>query len=57
MAIVGGTGEFAYAQGVISFNKIQLAEGNVRELNVRALCLFLTKPVMMSLISKFLNGL
>ncbi|KQJ89507.1 hypothetical protein BRADI_4g26112v3 [Brachypodium distachyon] len=33
MAIVGGTGEFAYAQGVISFNKIQLAEGNVRELN------------------------
>uniref|UniRef100_A0A453HPR9 Jacalin-type lectin domain-containing protein n=1 Tax=Aegilops tauschii subsp. strangulata TaxID=200361 RepID=A0A453HPR9_AEGTS len=31
-AIVGGTGEFAYAQGVITFNKTWSAQANVREL-------------------------
>ncbi|XP_047087573.1 uncharacterized protein LOC124699293 [Lolium rigidum] len=44
-AIVGGTGEFAYAQGVITYKKTQLATGgNMRELHVRALCLSLSKP-------------
>uniref|UniRef100_A0ACD5X342 Uncharacterized protein n=1 Tax=Avena sativa TaxID=4498 RepID=A0ACD5X342_AVESA len=43
-AIVGGTGEFAYAQGVITYKKTQLASGNQRELHVRALCLSLSKP-------------
>jgi hypothetical protein len=42
-AIVGGTGEFAYAQGVITYKKTQLASGNVRELHVRALCLSFSK--------------
>uniref|UniRef100_A0A3B6HTH9 Dirigent protein n=1 Tax=Triticum aestivum TaxID=4565 RepID=A0A3B6HTH9_WHEAT len=42
-AIVGGTGEFAYAQGVITFNKTWSAQANVRELHVRALCLSFSK--------------
>ncbi|XP_051180218.2 uncharacterized protein [Lolium perenne] len=44
-AIVGGIGEFAYAQGVITYKKTQLATGgNMRDLHVRALCLSLSKP-------------
>jgi hypothetical protein len=35
-AIVGGSGEFAYAQGVITYNKTELGTGTVRELHVRA---------------------
>ncbi|KAM0839775.1 hypothetical protein ACQ4PT_060101 [Festuca glaucescens] len=40
-AILGGTGEFAYAQGVFSFKKVlELDNGKtrVRELEIRALC-------------------
>lgn len=48
-AIVGGTGEFAYAQGVITFKKAQLAQANVRELHVRALCLSFSKAPVSSL--------
>jgi hypothetical protein len=41
-AILGGTGEFAHAQGVVSFKKIlELDNGKtrVRELEIRAVCL------------------
>jgi hypothetical protein len=41
-AILGGTGEFAHAQGVVSFKKIlELDNGKtrVRELEIRAICL------------------
>lgn len=44
-AIVGRTGEFEYAQGVITYKKIQSASGNDRELHVRALCLSVSKPL------------
>jgi hypothetical protein len=48
-AIVGGIGEFAYAQGVITYKKTQLATGgNMRDLHVRALCLSLSKPAVRS---------
>uniref|UniRef100_A0ACD5WG20 Uncharacterized protein n=1 Tax=Avena sativa TaxID=4498 RepID=A0ACD5WG20_AVESA len=44
-AIVGGTGEFAFAQGVVTFKKIEeLKKGNIRELNIHALCLTFPKP-------------
>uniref|UniRef100_A0ACD5ZQC2 Uncharacterized protein n=1 Tax=Avena sativa TaxID=4498 RepID=A0ACD5ZQC2_AVESA len=44
LAIVGGTGEFEYAQGVITYKQTQLATGNLRELHVRALCLSFPNP-------------
>uniref|UniRef100_A0ACD5V2S7 Uncharacterized protein n=1 Tax=Avena sativa TaxID=4498 RepID=A0ACD5V2S7_AVESA len=57
-AIVGGTGEFAYAQGVITYKKTKLATGNLRELyvsaSVRSL-LSVTPPV--HLVSGGLGGL
>ncbi|VAH40566.1 uncharacterized protein LOC119361873 [Triticum dicoccoides] len=40
-AILGGTGEFAYAQGVVTFKKIQEFENGksrLRELQIRAVC-------------------
>ncbi|KAI4996441.1 hypothetical protein ZWY2020_051361 [Hordeum vulgare] len=45
-AIVGGTGEFAYAQGVVSYKPItSTTQGKVtRELHIRALCITLLKP-------------
>ncbi|XP_020166346.1 uncharacterized protein [Aegilops tauschii subsp. strangulata] len=46
-AIVGGTGEFAYAQGVIAFKKTQQSERNARiELHVRAMCLSFLRPLL-----------
>ncbi|KAF7046866.1 hypothetical protein CFC21_055861 [Triticum aestivum] len=46
-AIVGGTGEFAYAQGVIAFNKTHQSERNARmELHVRAMCLSFLRPLL-----------
>lgn len=45
-AIIGGTGEFAFAQGIVSFKKIQeLNRANIRELNIRAICRSFPKPV------------
>jgi hypothetical protein len=41
-AILGGTGEFAHAQGIVSFKKVpELDNGKttVRELEIRAVCL------------------
>jgi hypothetical protein len=43
-AIVGGTGEFGSAQGVITYKKTELGTATVRELHVRALCLSSSKP-------------
>jgi hypothetical protein len=43
-AIVGGTGEFGSAQGVITYKKTKLGTTTVRELHVRALCLSSSKP-------------
>jgi hypothetical protein len=40
-AILGGTGEFAYAQGVFSFKKVLESDNGktrVRELEIRVLC-------------------
>jgi hypothetical protein len=50
-AIIGGTGEFAYAQGVVTFEKIKTESGScmTKKLHVRALSLTMTptdpKPV------------
>ncbi|XP_048560243.1 uncharacterized protein LOC125540699 [Triticum urartu] len=38
-AILGGTGEFAYAQGVVTFKKVQDGSTRVRQLQIRAICL------------------
>ncbi|KAE8776408.1 mannose/glucose-specific lectin-like [Hordeum vulgare] len=37
--VTGGTGEFAYAQGVVTYKKIkELVGGNIRELHFRVVC-------------------
>ncbi|XP_044983392.1 uncharacterized protein LOC123450058 [Hordeum vulgare subsp. vulgare] len=45
-AIIGGTGEFAYAQGVASYKQMTSTPGGevTRELQIRALCITLLKP-------------
>nr|CDM85883.1 unnamed protein product [Triticum aestivum] len=44
-AIIGGTGEFAFSQGVVKYSKISDANGYcIRELHLRALCLTFPKP-------------
>ncbi|CAM0884512.1 unnamed protein product [Alopecurus aequalis] len=48
-AIIGGTGEFAFAQGVITFSKpVGQPSYSVRELHIRALCLTFPKPVLVT---------
>lgn len=45
-SIIGGTGEFAFAQGTVKFKETDLGnDGNYKELHVRAMCLTLPKPV------------
>ncbi|KAM3310387.1 hypothetical protein ACQJBY_031217 [Aegilops geniculata] len=43
--VTGGTGEFAFAQGVVTYKKIkELAGGNIRELRFRVVCFNFPKP-------------
>jgi hypothetical protein len=45
-AIVGGTGEFAFAQGVAAFKiRQQLQGGNIREFRIHCVTLNFPKPV------------
>lgn len=47
-AIVGGTGEFAYARGAVTAKVIQAsphATGRIWELRIRALCLCISEKV------------
>nr|AAY41607.1 Crs-1 [Agrostis stolonifera] len=45
-AIVGGTGEFVYAQGVCNYKRIQAWDGGViNELCIRVVCLTFPKPI------------
>ncbi|KAG2563283.1 hypothetical protein PVAP13_8KG314212 [Panicum virgatum] len=44
-AVVGGTGEFVYAQGTCKYKRIQtVAGGLINELRIRVVCLTLPKP-------------
>lgn len=44
--VTGGTGEFAFAQGVVTYKKIkELPAGNIRELRFRVVCFNFPKPV------------
>ncbi|KAF8700238.1 hypothetical protein HU200_034618 [Digitaria exilis] len=46
LAVVGGTGEFVYAQGIFSYKRIQLVSGGtITELRIRVVCLIFPKPV------------
>ncbi|KAF7038837.1 hypothetical protein CFC21_048950 [Triticum aestivum] len=46
LAIVGGTGELAFAHGVATATVIQEGDGDsIRELQIRAMCLAFLKPV------------
>ncbi|KAF7032538.1 hypothetical protein CFC21_043699 [Triticum aestivum] len=49
-SIIGGTGKFAFVQGVATYKVIEVAEKyNVKELRIRALCLtFLPKQVLVT---------
>ncbi|XP_037428747.1 uncharacterized protein LOC119294632 [Triticum dicoccoides] len=43
--VTGGTGEFAFAQGVVTYKKIkELAGGNIRELRFHVVCFNFPKP-------------
>lgn len=45
-AVVGGTGEFVYAQGVCSYKRIQTISGVlINELRIRVMCLNIPMPV------------
>ena len=45
-AVVGGTGEFVYAQGTCKYKRIQTGAGGlINELRIRVVCLTLPKPV------------
>ncbi|CAO2142331.1 unnamed protein product [Urochloa humidicola] len=46
LAVVGGTGDFAYAQGICSFKRIQaISGGTITELRIRVVCLNFPKPI------------